>query len=139
MKVSEIRVFIAALIGLAGCAPQQTAQPAAVSAAPSTVSWDGTYRGTVQVTGLGSGIQKQWCDTDPLSVVQVSGDAFRYAMPHPNAPDNPTPVYRGRVAPDGRFRSQLGSGTMIGQITGGHMAGTIDGSACVYSFSMDRM
>ena len=109
------------------------------AAAPApAVSWDGTYRGTVQITGLGSGMQRQWCETDPAMVVQVTGNSFTYSMPHPNAPGNPTPVYPASIAPDGTFHTEIGSGVMNGQVIGGHMSGTISGSACVYAFSMDR-
>lgn len=70
--------------------------------------------------------------------VQVTGNKFGYAMPHPNTPGNPTMVYSAAIAPDGSFRSDIGSGVMTGRITGTHMTGLIDGSACVYSFTMDR-
>jgi hypothetical protein len=71
-------------------------------------------------------------------VVQVVRSAFAYAMPHPNAPDNPTPVYSATIAPDGSFVGTLSSGEMRGRVVGGHMAGTINGAVCVYSFSADR-
>jgi len=102
------------------------------------VSWDGVYRGTIQITGLGSSIDRRWCETDPQMTVQVAAGKFSYAMPHPNAPDNPTPVYPATIAPDGSFRSDIGSGVMTGKVAGGHMTGMIDGSVCVYSFTMDR-
>ena len=123
---------------LSGCSPGQSAQPASPVRAATTVSWDGTYRGSIQITGLGSGVQRLWCETNPEIVVHVANNAFRYEMPHPNAPDNPTPVYAATIAPDGTFNGQIGSGTMSGRVTGTHMSGHIDGSVCVYAFSMDR-
>jgi hypothetical protein len=71
-------------------------------------------------------------------MLQVTNYAFSYAMPHPHAPDNPTQVYRATIASDGTFSATLHSGEMNGRIVGGHMSGTINGSLCVYSFSMDR-
>jgi len=70
--------------------------------------------------------------------VQVAAGKFSYAMPHPNAPANPTPVYSATIAPNGSFRSDIGTGVMTGQVVGSHMTGMIDGSVCVYSFTMDR-
>ncbi len=133
-------VMFLATVAIIGC----TATPATQvnSAAPpvsgSANSWDGTYRGSVQITGLGSGVKQQWCETDPQIIFQVTHNAFSYAMPHPNAPNNPTPVYSATIASDGSFRSSLSSGTMTGRVTGTHIAGKIDGSVCVYSFALDR-
>jgi hypothetical protein len=129
-----------AMMTIAGCTatPRPPASSAASPGPVSAVSWDGTYRGAVQITGLGSGVQQQWCETDPQIVFQVTNNAFSYAMPHPNAPNNPTPVYSATIASDGSFRSSLPSGTMTGRVTGTHIAGKIDGSVCVYSFALDR-
>ena len=70
--------------------------------------------------------------------VQVAAGTFSYAMPHPNAPENPTPVYAATIAPDGSFRSVIPSGVMTGRVAANRMTGMIDGSVCVYSFAMDR-
>ena len=125
--------------GAVGCAvaPKPPPTQAVTQQAPA-VSWDGTYRGSVQITALGSSIQRSWCETDPQMTVQVVGNAFSYAMPHPNSPGNPTPVYSGSIGQDGRFIAQRGSGTMAGTIVGDRMEGGIDGSVCVYSFSLTR-
>jgi hypothetical protein len=135
IRIDRLIALLAAT-AIAGCTPAQSPPSSAV--APAAVSWDGTYRGTVQITGLGSGTQRQWCETDPQIVFQVSNNAFSYSQPHPNAPDNPTPVYAATIASDGTFRSALANGTMIGHITGTHMSGEIDGAVCVYSFALDR-
>jgi hypothetical protein len=129
-------IAVLAATTIVGCTPAQSPPPSAV--APAAVSWDGTYRGTVQITGLGSGTQRQWCETDPQIVFQVSNNAFSYAQPHPNAPNNPTPVYAATIASDGTFRSSLANGTMTGRVAGTHMSGEIDGAVCVYSFALDR-
>jgi hypothetical protein len=129
---------VIAVTAIAGCSsPQQPAATGSVAPPPS-VSWDGAYRGTVQITGLGSGIQRQWCETEPQMAVQVAGNSFSYAMPHPNTPGTPTMVYSAAIAPDGSFRSDIGTGVMTGRVTGTQMTGLIDGSACVYSFTMER-
>jgi hypothetical protein len=127
-------------VAIIGCTPTPSTQvnSAASSGSAAANSWDGTYRGSVQITGLGSGVQQQWCETDPQIVFEVTHNAFSYAMPHPNAPNNPTPVYSATIAADGSFRSSLSSGTMTGRVTGTRIAGQIDGSVCVYSFALDR-
>jgi len=132
----DMLIALLAATTVVGCTPAQSPPSSAV--APSAVSWDGTYRGSVQITGIGSGTLRSWCETDPQIVFQVSHNAFSYAQPHPNAPNNPTPVYAATIAPDGTFNTTLASGTMRGRVTGTHMSGEIDGSVCVYSFALDR-
>jgi hypothetical protein len=139
MHVAGYRLAaVFAVMTFAGCSPPPGSASAGSTASTPSVSWDGAYRGTVQITGLGSGVQRQWCETDPQMVVQVAANAFSYSMPHPNAPNNPTPVYSATIAPDGSFRSDIGSGVMTGRVSGTRMTGFIDGSVCVYSFTMDR-
>ena len=70
------------------------------------------------ITGLGSGVQREWCETNPNIVLQVTNGAFTYAMPHPNTPSNFTPVYTATIAADGSFRSQIDTGTMRGKAAG---------------------
>jgi hypothetical protein len=94
------------------------------------MSWDSEYHGSVRITGLGSGLQRRWCETDPQMFVQVTDNAFQYATSHPNAPDNPTPVYSATMAKNGTFNSQIVSGTMTARATGTSMSGTIEGSVC---------
>jgi hypothetical protein len=140
MNASQLKAGLAiTVLALAGCTPTPGAPTGTAAPAPAAaVSWDGTYRGTVQITGLGSGTMRQWCETDPQIVFQVSNNAFSYAMPHPNAPDNPSPVYAATIASDGTFSTTLASGTMRGHVSGTHISGEIDGSVCVYSFALDR-
>ena len=132
----DMLIALLAATTIVGCTPAQSPPSSAV--APAAVSWDGIYRGSVQITGIGSGTLRSWCETDPQIVFQVSNNAFSYAQPHPNAPNNPTPVYAATIAPDGTFNTTLASGTMRGRVTGTHMSGEIDGSVCVYSFALDR-
>jgi hypothetical protein len=81
----------------------------------------GNYRGVVQITAFGSGIRRQWCESDPAMVVQVTGNAPTCPMPHANAPDNPTAVYSDSIARDGVFNIQLIRGVMSGQIVENQM------------------
>jgi len=133
----RVSVLVGA-VALAEWASGPKTQPGGAATSAPAVSWDGTYRGTIQITGLGSSVQRNWCETDPQMVVQVTGNSFTYAMPHPNVPDDPTPVYSTTIAPNGVFRSEIGSGVISDQVVGSHMFGIIDGSACVYAFSADR-
>jgi hypothetical protein len=71
------------VIAITGCSPPPQSVSSGATAPPPLVSWDGSYRGTVQITGLGSGIQRQWCETDPQMAVLVTANRFNYAMPHP--------------------------------------------------------
>jgi hypothetical protein len=130
--------MVIAVIAIAGCSSPPPSASSGPTVPPAAVSWDGAYQGGVQITGLGSGIQREWCETDPQMTVQVAGNKFTYTMPHPNTPGEPTMVYAASIAPDGSFRSDIGTGVMIGRVAGSRMTGLIDGSACVYSFSMDR-
>ena len=137
-EVPEVAVSIT-VMAIAGCTATPTPIDSAASPGPaSAVSWDGIYRGTVHMPGSVHGVQQQWCETNPQIVFLVTNNAFSYAMPHPNTPNNPTPVYSAMIAPDGSFRVGLTSGTMTGRVTGTHISSKIDGSACVYSFSLDR-
>lgn len=126
------------MLVLAGCTSEPKTPAAVAVDAKSSMSWDGTYRGGIQLTGRGSGMNASSCETEPQMVVRVAGGSFSYAMPHPNAPGNPTPVYSANVASDGTFIANLGSGTMTGRITGNRMEGKIDGSVCVYTFALTR-
>ena len=130
--------MVIAVIAIAGCNSPPPSVSSGPTAPPASVSWDGAYQGAVQITGLGSGIQKDWCETNPQMTVQVAGNKFTYTMPHPNTPGEPTMVYSASIAPDGSFRSDIGTGVMTGRVAGSRMTGLIDGSACVYSFAMDR-
>ncbi len=127
---------------LGGCTPPPPPPPPA-----PVVSYDGTYRGTVTLTGVGAGIPREGCVTDPKLVIQVSRNAFTYVQSHPKSdvtapgvqPVSATTTYSVKVAPNGSFSGQSEvAGSMTGTISGTHMAGTIEGIVCVYSFTADR-
>ncbi len=137
MTASYRPIITAAVLALAACTSQPA--PPVLPPAANLSAWDGTYRGTIQLTHMGSGIQKSWCETDPVMEVHVSGGTFSYAQPHPATPGNWTPVYAAVVRPDGSVSAQLASGSMTGRVIGAQMAGTIDGAACVYGFTLNRV
>jgi hypothetical protein len=129
-------------VAIAGCMSATFALAQSHNGAASTsrqnTSWDGTYTGNVEITGLGSRVQRRWCDTNPQIVLHVINDTFSYSMPHPNAPKNPSPVYEVKIAPDGTFSNNSGTGTMSGKIVVNRMSGTINGSLCTYAFVLNR-
>ncbi|MBS0562475.1 MAG: hypothetical protein JSR21_20700 [Proteobacteria bacterium] len=128
-------------LGLNACAPQQAAAPAAPAAAP--VSFDGTYVGTIAVSGTGAGIPRGGCDTTPNIVLKVSGNSFTYRQDHPaaktNSPTFGTVTYTARIAQDGRISGTSDySGSIRGQVANGQMSGIMDGAVCVYTFSAQK-
>ncbi len=139
------RIGLATLVtglALSACAPPPPPPPPA-----PVVSYDGTYNGTLTLSGVGAGVPQEGCATSPQLTVQVRNNAFTYVQPHPNsnvtAPGMPTvsatTTYTVAVAPNGTFSGQSDvSGTMTGAISGTHMTGTIEGIVCVYSFTADR-
>jgi hypothetical protein len=108
-------------------------------------SIDGRYQGSVQVTGVGSGGDISWCETDRQLSWQVTNHTFTYVQPHPNAPhpasvDTRTATYSGTISSDGSIRGTSNfSGTIEGRLNGSHMTGAINGAGCYYSFSADRI
>lgn len=145
-------------LGLTGCAPPLPPPPPAPVAAPTgpAVSYDGTYRGTIKMTGTGAGVPIGGCNTSPRFTLQVANNAFTYQQPHPNervsatgnpsvdpkinALNNSRAVYVATIAQNGTFSGQSQvAGTIAGSIVDGHMAGTIEGIVCVYAFTADRI
>jgi hypothetical protein len=129
---------------ISGCAtsapPPATLPPMAVP-----VSFDGNYRGTIQLTSSGmSGTQSEWCDTPPVISLSVQNSAFPYVLLHPNLPQDSifslSPNFTVAIAPDGSFDaiSQNGEAEMAGRVTGSGMAGQINGTTCGYAFTAKR-
>jgi hypothetical protein len=134
------------IIALSGCA---TSGPPAVSPSPPSVSvsFDGDYRGTIQLTStnsLVSGAQSSWCNTPPAIALSLRNNAFSYVLAHPSVPKDSgyslSPTFSVAVAPDGSFdaTSQNGEAEMIGRITGSRMTGRISGTGCGYAFSAEK-
>jgi hypothetical protein len=110
--------------------------------APST-SYDGRYEGSVQVTGVMSGGDLRWCETDRRLSLQVSNNTFSYTQAHPNVPkamiDRATVIYTASINPDGAITGTSSTyGSLEGRVSGSHMSGTMKGPGCFYTFAADR-
>ena len=124
---------------LAGCAP--TPQPASTATQP-VASFDGRYTGTVVLTGVGSGLDRSWCEKPTGFGVDVINNAFTYSFALPNLvnmPKNANATYSATVAQDGTFQGQSDmTGVIFGRISNGAMTGTIDGVGCAYKITATR-
>jgi hypothetical protein len=141
MNVARAAPFLALAAVVAGCTGQRN--PPVTEGAQSNRSYDGHYNGTVQVTGVLSGGDTRWCETDRQLSLQVSNNKFSYTQPHPNVPvamaDRATVVYTASIAPDGAISGTSSTnGSIEGRVSGSHMAGTMEGPGCFYSFAADR-
>jgi hypothetical protein len=136
-------ILIAAISGCSASGPPAaTPSPTAVS-----VSFDGSYRGTIQListSSIVSGAQSNWCNTPPVISLSLQNNVFSYVLAHPNVPQDSgyslSPAFSVAVHPDGSFdtMSQNGGAEMIGRITGAHMTGQINGAGCNYAFTAER-
>jgi hypothetical protein len=107
---------------------------------PPVSTFDGSYRTTIRlVDSFGVAQSTPWCDSPGQPVITVANGQFSYTVPHPNIPGNAAPVYPATMAVDGSFSGQIIAGMLYGQVQGNHIEGKIDGSACVYAFSGDRI
>ena len=57
----------------------------------------------------------------------------------PTSPSVWTLTFPATIAQDGSFYGEITIGTISGRVDGTHMEGKIDGSACVYDFTGDRI
>jgi hypothetical protein len=107
---------------------------------PPVSTFDGSYRTTIRlVDSFGVAQSTPWCDSPGQPVITVANGQFSYTVPHPNIPGNAAPVYPATMAVDGSFSGQIIAGMLYGQVQGNHIEGKIDGSACVYAFSGERI
>jgi hypothetical protein len=123
-----------------GCAgPMGTIRSDLPSPSPVT-SFDGSYRSTIRLVGaFGAAQTTSWCNTPGQPIITVLNGQFTYAVPHPDIPGNATPIYPATMAEDGSFSGQIIAGMIYGRVQGTHLEGKIDGSACVYAFTGDRV
>jgi hypothetical protein len=140
-KLSGI-ILIAAISGCVTAGPPPVA-PAPPAAAPA--SFDGTYRGTIQLTSSAvSGAESNWCNTPPVLSLSIKNGVFSYVLLHPNVPQDSgyslSPTFTVPISPGGSFdaTSVNGEAEMVGSITGAHMEGRINGSGCGYAFIADK-
>jgi len=130
-------------VAMAGCAdqaPQPTPPPM------PAISYDGTYTGTISVSGAATSMKASDCATDPRFSVNVTGNQFSFPLPHPAVSRSTpslrqaaTPVYNASIGPDGTIKG-LSNDTntpMSGRVTGTRMTGQIDGLLCNYAFTAD--
>ena len=131
------------LAAASGCANQAPQSPP--PAAP--VSYDGTYSGTLSVTGSSGSVRESDCATDPRFSVRVTGNQFSFPLPHPalvkgtpSLRDSATPVYNASIAPDGTIKglSNDTNTVMAGHVAGPRMTGQVYGLLCYYAFTADR-
>jgi hypothetical protein len=134
---------------LAGCSvPAMQGRGAAAPTATPAPSYDGHYEGTVRLTGVAGTMDPKDCATEPRVSLDVRDNRFRYALPHPHAAASSpelakrtTPIYNASIRPNGNFSgtSDDTNTTMVGQVTGTRMTGTIFGLLCYYAFTADRV
>jgi hypothetical protein len=136
-RIGLYPIFLLSIV--AGCAgPMGTIHDAAV--APPVTLFDGSYRSTIRLTGTATEAQgTALCDTPGQPVITVANGKFSYAVSHPNTPGNMTASFTATIAPDGSFSGQVLDGIITGQVRGARMEGTINGRACIYAFSGDRV
>ena len=113
----------------------------------AAISYDGTYTGTLSVTGAAGSVNSRDCATDPRFSVQVTGNQFSFPLPHPavveatpSLRDAATPIYDASIAPDGTIKgiSNSNNTTMDGPVSGIRMTGQVYGLLCYYAFTADR-
>ncbi len=128
------------LVAVAACAgPMGTIRPGPAAPPPPT-TFDGSYRSSIRITGGSASAQGQgWCQTPGQPIITVRDGEFNYALPHPNVPGAPTPVFQATMAPDGSFSGQGVGGSVSGRVTGPRIEGRIDGQGCIYEFSGYRV
>ncbi len=123
-----------------GCAGSMGTMRENPPAPPPITAFDGAYRTTLRLTSaFGSSQVTTWCQSPGQSTITVANGQFTYALPHPNVPGNATPTYTATMAEDGSFSGEIVAGTISGRVQGRHIEGRIDGSACVYAFSGERL
>ena len=138
------RIVLGLALGAAGCASQA---PQPMAPPMPAISYDGTYTGTLLVTGASTSMNQRDCATDPRFSVTVTGNQFSFPLPHPAAvkatpslSDSATPIYNASIGPDGTIKglSSNTNTTMDGRVTGTRMAGQIYGLLCYYAYSAER-
>ena len=107
---------------------------------PPVTAFDGTYRDAIRtVSSFGAAQTTSWCNTPGQPIITIANGQFTYSVPHPDVPGAATLVFPATMAADGSFTGQVVAGSISGQVRGTHMDGRIDGSACIYQFTAERM
>jgi hypothetical protein len=127
-------------IAISGCNAVGQPPPALPAAAPVAFSFDGTYTGTIRLTSSGTSAnphQANWCDTPPQISLTIYNNAFTYQLTRPGL----SLRLAANVAPDGTISGSdvNGEAVMDGLIGGSQIAGHINGTACNYTFTANRV
>ena len=106
---------------------------------PPVTTFDGSYRSTIHAIRPFAGQMNTWCDSPGQPIITVENGQFTYAVPHPNLPSGLARAYSATFAQDGSFNGDAVIGSFSGRVDGTHIEGKIDGSACAYAFTGDRI
>ncbi len=143
IRLSTGVLALGAALALGGCGDK--APPPLAAAPANPFPFDGSYRGTVTLTGISSGGKREWCETDPVIAFTIASGTFAYVQPHPKVPltagtGSATANYTVNVAYEGTLHGQSnGGGNISGRVSAGHVTGTINGIACFYTFTADKV
>jgi hypothetical protein len=138
LRLRHVIAMIVVGAGLGGCFPPPLSKPAEVTPAVTSM-YDGTYRGSVQLTAVASMAHPIWCKTDDQVTVQISNGLLSYAQPRPGYPDSPVVTYTATVTTDSKINgSSSENGTITGQIVITHLSATVDGLGCSYTLDANR-
>jgi hypothetical protein len=132
------------IIAISGCGGTGQLPSALPAAAPAAFSFDGTYTGTIRLTSSGMPAnpnEANRCDTPPQISLIIQNNAFTYHLTHPNVPKRLSLTIIANVAPDGSISGSdvNGEAIMDGLIGGSQIAGHINGTACNYAFTANRV
>jgi hypothetical protein len=132
------------IIAISGCGAIGQSAPALPAAAPVAFSFDGTYTGTIRLTSSSTSAnpyEANWCDTPPQISLTIQNNAFTYHLTHPKVPKGLSLTIAANVAPDGSISGSDANGeaAMDGLIAGSQIAGHINGTACNYAFTANRV
>ena len=148
----RVKLYSLALVSITvGCAgplgtlrpgPSMTASEGATfTVIPPATAFDGSYANTLRLAqSFGGGKDvNEWCTSPGQPLITVENGQFTYSVSHPNVPGNATPIYPAIMAADGSFYGAITAGVISGRVSGKQIEGKIDGSACVYAFSGNRI
>ncbi len=137
---SSRRRCLALALAITGCAGPMGTIHAVPPPPPPVTAFDGSYRSVLRTTTpAAEGQVFTWCDSQGQAVITVDQGRFTYAVPHPNVPGNPTPVFQATMAADGTFSGDVISGSLTGHIAGARLDGAISGAGCTYTLSASKI
>jgi hypothetical protein len=127
------------LLMIGGCAGSMGTIHSDPPPPPPVTSFDGSYRSTIRTIHTFAGQTNPWCDSPGQPIITVENGQFTYTVPHPNVTVGLDLRFPATIAQGGSFYGVIITGTISGRVNGTHMEGKIDGSACVYAFTGDRI